>query len=30
MIPDESDDLWLAYNLISTGDTIMAVTIRYK
>ncbi|KAK1414912.1 hypothetical protein QVD17_30675 [Tagetes erecta] len=28
MIPDESDDLWLAYNLIPPGDTVMAVTIR--
>ncbi|KAL4574687.1 hypothetical protein LXL04_021523 [Taraxacum kok-saghyz] len=28
MIPDESDDLWLAYNLIAPGDTVMAVTIR--
>ncbi|PWA62795.1 hypothetical protein CTI12_AA358990 [Artemisia annua] len=29
IIPDESDDLWLAYNLIVPGDTVMAVTIRY-
>lgn len=29
MIPDESDDLWLAYNLIAPGDTVMAVTIRF-
>ncbi|KVI04461.1 eRF1 domain 1/Pelota-like protein [Cynara cardunculus var. scolymus] len=28
MIPDESDDLWVAYNLIAPGDTIMAVTVR--
>ncbi|GKA62563.1 protein PELOTA 1 [Tanacetum coccineum] len=28
IIPNESDDLWLAYNLIVPGDTVMAVTIR--
>ncbi|XP_043720647.1 protein PELOTA 1 [Telopea speciosissima] len=28
MIPEESDDLWLAYNLICQGDTVMAVTVR--
>ncbi|GJW03285.1 PELOTA 1-like protein, partial [Tanacetum coccineum] len=27
IIPNESDDLWLAYNLIVPGDTVMAVTI---
>jgi protein pelota len=26
--PDESDDLWLAYNLIVPGDTVMADTRR--
>ncbi|GJR67669.1 TMV resistance protein N [Tanacetum coccineum] len=30
IIPNESDDLWLAYNLIVPGDTVMAVTIRPK
>ncbi|KAK9138598.1 hypothetical protein Sjap_009192 [Stephania japonica] len=28
MIPEEPDDLWVAYNLISKGDTVMAVTVR--
>ncbi|KAF6144296.1 hypothetical protein GIB67_024523 [Kingdonia uniflora] len=28
MIPEEADDLWLAYNLVSRGDTVMAVTVR--
>ncbi|KAJ4955590.1 hypothetical protein NE237_012373 [Protea cynaroides] len=28
MIPDDPDDLWLAYNLMSVGDTVMAVTVR--
>ncbi|XP_042514409.1 protein PELOTA 1 isoform X1 [Macadamia integrifolia] len=28
MIPEESDDLWLAYNLVCEGDTVMAVTVR--
>ncbi|KAK3042778.1 hypothetical protein RJ639_001051 [Escallonia herrerae] len=28
MIPEESDDLWLAYNLIAEGDTVLAVTVR--
>ncbi|KAK9141104.1 hypothetical protein Scep_010785 [Stephania cephalantha] len=28
MIPEESDDLWVAYNLISKGDTVLAVTVR--
>ncbi|GKE17596.1 protein PELOTA 1, partial [Tanacetum coccineum] len=26
IIPDESDDLWLAYNLILPGDTVMVDT----
>ncbi|KAG8390819.1 hypothetical protein BUALT_Bualt01G0123200 [Buddleja alternifolia] len=28
MVPEESDDLWVAYNLIAAGDTVMAVTVR--
>ncbi|GKB26304.1 protein PELOTA 1 [Tanacetum coccineum] len=28
IIPDESDDLWLAYNLILPGDTVMVDTTR--
>ncbi|XP_077212036.1 eukaryotic release factor 1 (eRF1) family protein isoform X2 [Tasmannia lanceolata] len=28
VIPEESDDLWHAYNLISKGDTVLAVTVR--
>ncbi|XP_059628682.1 protein PELOTA 1 [Cornus florida] len=28
MIPQESDDLWVAYNLIAVGDTVLAVTVR--
>ncbi|KZV55253.1 protein PELOTA 1 [Dorcoceras hygrometricum] len=28
MVPEEADDLWLAYNLISEGDCVLAVTVR--
>ncbi|KAM7254990.1 hypothetical protein ACFE04_020231 [Oxalis oulophora] len=28
MIPDDSDDLWFAYNLIARGDFLMADTVR--
>ncbi|KAL5540405.1 hypothetical protein UlMin_042428 [Ulmus minor] len=28
MIPVDSDDLWYVYNLISPGDSVMAVTVR--
>ncbi|CAH2077758.1 unnamed protein product, partial [Thlaspi arvense] len=28
MVAEDSDDLWYAYNLIATGDTVMAVTFR--
>ncbi|KAG5532825.1 hypothetical protein RHGRI_027195 [Rhododendron griersonianum] len=28
MVPDEADDLWLAYNLIAEGDSVLAVTVR--
>ncbi|GAA0144564.1 translation release factor [Lithospermum erythrorhizon] len=28
MVPDESDDLWIAYNLIVEGDSVLAVTVR--
>ncbi|XP_057764603.1 protein PELOTA 1 [Salvia miltiorrhiza] len=28
MIPEEADDLWVAYNLIVEGDNVMAVTVR--
>lgn len=28
MIPEESEDMWHAYNLIGVGDLIKASTIR--
>ncbi|XP_027104676.2 protein PELOTA 1-like [Coffea arabica] len=28
MVPEEADDLWIAYNLIAEGDTVLAVTVR--
>ncbi|KAM7459379.1 hypothetical protein LguiA_036373 [Lonicera macranthoides] len=28
MVPEEADDLWLAYNLIVQGDSVLAVTVR--
>ncbi|KAH0902495.1 LOW QUALITY PROTEIN: hypothetical protein HID58_041998, partial [Brassica napus] len=28
MVAEDSDDLWYAYNLVSTGDSVMAVTFR--
>lgn len=28
IIPEEGDDLWVAYNLIAQGDTVLAVTVR--
>lgn len=28
MVPEEADDLWMAYNLIGVGDSVLAVTIR--
>ncbi|KAL6586287.1 CDP-diacylglycerol--glycerol-3-phosphate 3-phosphatidyltransferase [Orobanche minor] len=28
MVPEETDDLWVAYNLIAAGDTVVAVTVR--
>lgn len=28
MIPEEADDMWIAYNLISKGDSVLAVTVR--
>ncbi|KAE8668517.1 Protein PELOTA 2 [Hibiscus syriacus] len=28
LVPVDSDDLWLVYNLIATGDRVMAVTFR--
>ncbi|KAI3910703.1 hypothetical protein MKW92_045149 [Papaver armeniacum] len=28
MIPQESDDLWVAYNLVCKGDTVRASTVR--
>ncbi|KAJ8763776.1 hypothetical protein K2173_003558 [Erythroxylum novogranatense] len=28
LTPVDSDDLWFAYNLISSGDTVMSVTVR--
>ncbi|RZS06137.1 hypothetical protein BHM03_00036748 [Ensete ventricosum] len=28
IIPEEDDDMWHAYNLISAGDTVKAATVR--
>lgn len=28
IIPEEADDLWVAYNLIAEGDAVLAVTVR--
>lgn len=28
MVPEEADDLWLAYNLIAKGDSVLASTVR--
>lgn len=28
LIPDESEDMWHAYNLISEGDSVTASTVR--
>ncbi|KAJ8447069.1 hypothetical protein Cgig2_022798 [Carnegiea gigantea] len=28
MVPEEADDLWIAYNLIAEGDSVLAVTVR--
>lgn len=28
IIPEEPDDLWHAYNLVSQGDSVLAVTVR--
>ncbi|KAK1371859.1 The messenger RNA surveillance factor Pelota [Heracleum sosnowskyi] len=28
MVPEEADDLWLAYNLISKGDKVLSGTVR--
>ncbi|GFZ05927.1 eukaryotic release factor 1 (eRF1) family protein [Actinidia rufa] len=28
MVAVESEDLWLAYNLIAEGDSVLAVTVR--
>uniref|UniRef100_A0A5B7BGN3 Protein pelota homolog n=1 Tax=Davidia involucrata TaxID=16924 RepID=A0A5B7BGN3_DAVIN len=28
MVPEEGDDLWIAYNLIAEGDSVLAVTVR--
>ncbi|XP_058102577.1 protein PELOTA 1 isoform X4 [Magnolia sinica] len=28
MIPEEVDDLWHSYNLVSPGDSVLAVTVR--
>ncbi|KAF3972817.1 hypothetical protein ACB098_05G070700 [Castanea mollissima] len=28
MVPVDADDLWFVYNLISPGDSVMAVTVR--
>lgn len=30
MVAEDSDDLWYAYNLVATGDSVMAVTFRYS
>lgn len=29
LIPEESEDMWHAYNLISEGDCVRASTIRF-
>ncbi|KAK9692175.1 hypothetical protein RND81_09G245900 [Saponaria officinalis] len=28
MVPEEADDLWIAYNLIAEGDSVLASTVR--
>ncbi|CAI9091427.1 OLC1v1026460C1 [Oldenlandia corymbosa var. corymbosa] len=28
MVAEEADDLWIAYNLIAAGDSVLAVTVR--
>ncbi|KAI3975339.1 hypothetical protein MKX01_033579 [Papaver californicum] len=28
MTPEEADDLWTAYNLVSKGDTVLSTTVR--
>uniref|UniRef100_A0A0D6R415 Protein pelota homolog n=1 Tax=Araucaria cunninghamii TaxID=56994 RepID=A0A0D6R415_ARACU len=28
LVPDEADDLWHVYNLVSKGDRVLAVTVR--
>ncbi|KAL1819757.1 hypothetical protein DCAR_0416066 [Daucus carota subsp. sativus] len=28
MVPEEADDLWLVYNLITKGDSVLASTVR--
>ncbi|XP_021734427.1 protein PELOTA 1-like [Chenopodium quinoa] len=28
MIPEEADDMWIVYNLIGEGDSVLAVTVR--
>ncbi|GER53134.1 pelota, partial [Striga asiatica] len=28
MVPEEADDLWVSYNLIAEGDTVVAITVR--
>jgi protein pelota len=28
LIPEESEDMWHAYNLVSEGDSIKSTTIR--
>ncbi|XP_074321116.1 protein PELOTA 1-like [Silene latifolia] len=28
MVPEEADDLWIAYNLIAEGDSVLAATVR--
>lgn len=30
LIPDEAEDMWHAYNLISKGDSVRATTVRYN
>ena len=29
LIPEESEDMWHAYNLISVGDVLKSTTIRF-
>jgi len=30
LIPEEAEDMWHAYNLVTVGDTLRSTTIRYN